>query len=150
MSPKKSSSIVSVFYLVIAAVSVSLVGCGYFSGTGEEPVPEIDRALLEKKVDSRLLPLVEAHGQSPLSPEQMQQRGLLVSRHGVSVEIVVMQEQSVGMISEIILQAGGTVISSFEKSIYGYLPASAIGRLAAEEEVWAVRSAGIVAHPLRD
>ena len=97
-------------------------------------------APLREKLDAALFGLVEsyAEGGSDSALAHASSSGLDFSEGRVSVRVLAASAQGVECLERWIREAGGSVESEFENSIFASMPVGALRAFAASESVWRV------------
>lgn len=93
---------------------------------------------LREKLGAQLLGLVESHrnGGADGALAYAKSNSLDLSEDRVSVHVMAASEQDVGHLEQRIKDAGGSVESKFENSIFAAMPVAELGVFAASEAVW--------------
>ena len=96
------------------------------------PVP------LREKLGAHLLALSASYADGGANAVQAyaKSNGLDVREQRVSVQVLAASDQDVQRLERRIEEVGGSVLSTFESSIFATLPVSAIGALASTKAVW--------------
>ena len=94
--------------------------------------------VLHEKLGVHLLALSTSYtdGGSQAVQTYANSAGLDLTEQRVSVQVLAVSQQDVLLLERRIEEAGGSVQTTFENSIFAMLPVPALGALASGEEVW--------------
>ena len=100
----------------------------------EQPV------LLRDKLGAHLLALVEGHAAGGIerASSYAKSKGVDLLEGRVSVQVLAASDNDVPRLEQQIKNAGGSVQSRFENSIFAAIPVRALGAFAADDAVWRI------------
>ena len=120
------------------SVASDCADCGEIHAPSASDQSALPSVPLREKLGTHLLALSTSYADGGANAVRAyaQSNGLDLPEERVSVQVLAASEQDVQRLERRIGEAGGSVLSVFESSIFAMLPVSAIGALASTKGVW--------------
>lgn len=123
---------------------VLLVCCWLFACASPPPPPQPDPVPVEDKLDGRLGVLLQSYetaGIAGLSKrlKAMEADGIVHDGHLVKVDITATSAAVIPELQTALLNAGGRIETSFDNTLFGWLPIPALRNYTSKPEVWTIK-----------
>lgn len=121
-----------------------LLACTWLAACASDPPPPPATVPVEDKLDGKLIELLQLHETGPAKAlgkrlKALEAEGILHEGVSVKVDITATSSAVVPALDAALKKAGGRSETSFENTLYGWVPIPALRSYAMQAEVWTIK-----------